>query len=199
MRETFERAKSVTGSYGLRSGSSDRQSVTFHFRSWDIPLAPRHENGDGSGPNKIVLRGALPHHYCIGSADSGCLAVRSIFLLSVHEDGHRLVYAVGRGHGFDRSGSYLQARQFLPAGIEDGAQRRAGIGAQRNRASARTAQILCAPFVLRLSDRYRRNGDLGLWGCPAQTDFLGDRVTGVAMRRRDLVVLLVGVALIAGA
>src|SRR5215472_18492392 len=37
MRATFERAKSVTGSYGFRSGSSDRQSVTFHFSSWIFP------------------------------------------------------------------------------------------------------------------------------------------------------------------
>src|SRR5262245_17388835 len=170
MRATFERAG--TGSYDFRSGSSDRQSVTFHFRSWDIPLAPRHEHGNRSSPNRIVVRGPPPHHHSIRSPHSGFLAVRSIFLLPVREDRHRLVHAVRRAHGFERSGSHLQARPFLPAGARDGAEARPRIGASRNRAWPRTAQTLFGPFVPRLFNRHRRNGDLGLWGPAAQTEVI---------------------------
>ena len=48
----------------------------------------------------------------LGLPVSGCVAVRSIFLLSVQEDGQRLVYAVRLGNGCDWSGSHLQTRQF---------------------------------------------------------------------------------------
>src|SRR5262249_33113161 len=85
------------------------------FPRLDISLAQRHENGDRSSPNRIVVRGTLPLGHSIRSPDSGCLAVRSIFLLPVREDRHRLVYAVRRDHGFGRSGSHLQAQPFLPA------------------------------------------------------------------------------------
>src|SRR5262249_46264589 len=100
------------------------------------------------------------------------LAVRSIFLLPVQEDGRRLVFPVRRAHGFGRSGGHLQARAFLPARARDGAQRRARIRGPRDRAWPPTAPILCAVFILRLSDRYRRHRDLGLRGPVDRFDFL---------------------------
>src|SRR5262245_8336153 len=72
------------------------------FLQLDIPLAQRREDGDRSSQNKIVIRGPPPNRLSIRSPDSGCLAVRRIFLLSVHENERRLVYAVRRAHGFGR-------------------------------------------------------------------------------------------------
>src|SRR5215470_16713811 len=83
---------------------------------------------------------------------------RTIFLLclliaaSVREDEHRLVFAVGFGDGFDRSGGHLQAGQFIRACTRGGAQRRPRFGIQRNRAWPRSAHTLSGPFVPRLSD-----------------------------------------------
>ena len=91
---------------------------------------------------------------------------------SYYDDRRRLVCAVGRGHGLGRGGSHLQAHPLLPAGARDGAQRRPRIGAQRNRAWPQAAHILCAPFVLRLSDRHHRHRNLGLWGPAGPTDIL---------------------------
>src|SRR5262249_4407574 len=82
------------------------------------------------------------------------------------------VCAVRLGHGFGRSGSHLQACQFLPACTREGAQRRPRIGAQRNRASPRTAQIVYGAFVSRLSYWHRGYWDLGLWGPAGPTDVL---------------------------
>ena len=75
----------------------------------------------------IVVRGALPHRCSIRAADRSCLAVRSLFLLSLSQDGRRLVCAVRLGHGLGRSGCHLQARQLLPARARDCAQRRPSV------------------------------------------------------------------------
>src|ERR1700751_3463789 len=100
--------------------------------SWDFPLTLRRENGYRSSQNKIAIRGTLPHHYSIGPLDGGGLAVRTIFLLSVEEDGHRLVYAIRLDDEFDWSGNHLQTSQFLPECPRNGAQRRPRIDTQRN-------------------------------------------------------------------
>src|SRR5258708_38756907 len=106
-----------------------------HFApSWIFPLALRRENGDRSSQNSIAICGTLPHHFSIGSSDSSCLAVHTIFLLSVREDGHRLVYAVRFGDGFDRSGGHLQAGQFLPEFTRGGPQNKTRFCTQRSRA-----------------------------------------------------------------
>src|SRR5437899_2624176 len=65
---------------------SFRQSGTFHSRKLGIPLALRREHDHRSSQNRIVIRRALPHHYCIGSAAGGWLVVRAIVLLSVQDD-----------------------------------------------------------------------------------------------------------------
>src|SRR5262249_37379939 len=110
MRATFKISRRF-----IRFFEVDRRiGKALHF-SWDIPLALRHENGDRSSQNKIVIRGPPPHHHSIRSSHSGCLAVRSIFLLPVREDRHRLVHAVRRAHGFERSGGHRPAPPFLPA------------------------------------------------------------------------------------
>src|SRR5260370_40938520 len=86
-----------------------------HFApSWIFPLALRRENGDRSSQNSIAICGTLPDHFSIGPSDSSCLAVHTIFLLSVREDGHRLVYAVRFCDGVDRSGGALPHCQVLP-------------------------------------------------------------------------------------
>jgi hypothetical protein len=131
----------------------------------------RRENGDRPTPNKLALRRAQPHHHSVWFVGGGCLAVRNIFLLCFQQGGHRLVFTVRLGNVFGRSGGHLQARPFLSERTGNGAQRRTRIGAERNRASPQPAQILCSPFVLRLSDGHRRYRGLGLRGRTAPTDF----------------------------
>jgi len=52
------------------------------------------------------------------------VVVRPIFLLSVQEDEHRLVHAVRRAHGFERSGGLATALKeglvSVPRGLELG-------------------------------------------------------------------------------
>ena len=122
-------------------------------------------------PRINSLYAAQPHHHSVWFVGGNCLAVRNIFLLCFQQDGHRLVFKVRLGNVFGRSGGHLQARPFLSERTGNGAQRRTRIGAERNRASPQPAQILCSPFVLRLSDRHRRYRGLGLRGRTAPTDF----------------------------
>ena len=131
----------------------------------------RREKRDRPTPNKLALRRAQPHHHSVWFVGGGCLAVRNIFLLCFQQGGRRLVFTVRLGNVFGRSGGHLQARPFLSERTGNGAQRRTRIGAERNRASPQPAQILCSPFVLRLSDRHRRYRGLGLRGRTAPTDF----------------------------
>src|SRR5262249_15217713 len=164
-----KRAKSVTTPHFEWIVRSAKRYISFAYGfRWRRGV----NNGDRSSANRIVVRGALPHDRSIRYPDSGRLAVCGIFLLSVQKDGVRLVLPVRRGHGFGRSGRHLQARSFLSARARDSAQRRSRIGAQRDRAWPRTAQILCAAFILRLSDRHRRHRDLGLWGPVGRSDVL---------------------------
>src|SRR5260370_38292878 len=86
------------------------------FLQLDIPLAPRRENGDGSSQNEIVIRGPPPNRLSIRPPDSGCLAVRPIFLLSVHENERRCGQPGSRCHGCERNGSCPSARPTLPPG-----------------------------------------------------------------------------------
>jgi len=86
-----------------------------HFAgSWDLLSDFEARNGDRSTQNKIAIRGTLPHRYSIEPLDGSGLAVRTIFLLSVQEDGHRLVYAIRLDDEFDWSGDNLQTSQLLP-------------------------------------------------------------------------------------
>src|SRR5215831_19351097 len=153
----------------------DLRSITFLSGSWDFPSGSEAANGDRSTRNKIAIRGALPNHYSIGPLDGGGLAVRTIFLLSVQEDGHRLVYTIRLDDEFDWSGNYLQTSQFLPGCTRDGAQRRPRIDTQRNRASPRAAHILPGAFLPRLSNRNHRYRNLGLRGPTAPTRSLNAR------------------------
>ena len=82
--------------------------------SWDLLSDSEARNGDRSTQNKIAIRGTLPHRYSIEPLDGSGLAVRTIFLLSVQEDGHRLVYAIRLDDEFDWSGDNLQTSQLLP-------------------------------------------------------------------------------------
>src|SRR6188472_1615278 len=85
-----------------------------HFAdSWDLLSDFEALNGDRSTQNKIAIRGTLPHRYSIEPLDGSGLAVRTIFLLSVQEDGHRLVYAIRLDDEFDWSGDNLQTSLFL--------------------------------------------------------------------------------------
>src|SRR5262245_8336155 len=163
MRATFERAKSVTGSYDFRSGSSDRQSVTFHFSSWIFPW----HRGVKMAIDQVRIRSLYAglhrtvFRFGLLIAAAWLFAVFSYYLsMKTNADwftrSGALMGLVGRSH--------LQARPFLPAGACDGAQGRPRISAQRNRASPRTAQTPCGPFVSRLFNRHRRYRDLRLWG-----------------------------------
>src|SRR5215831_18949702 len=82
---------------------------------------------------------------------------------------------------FTRSGAIMglvgaavtfRLAHFYQRALATALQRRSRIGAERDRAWPRTAQAPRAPLVFRLSDRHRRNGDLGLWGSAAQSDVL---------------------------
>ena len=90
------------------------RSITFCLVVGTFSLTLRRENGDRSTQNKIVIRGTLPYHYSIEPLDGSGLAVRTIFLLSVQEDGYRLVYAIRLDDEFDWSGDNLQTSQLLP-------------------------------------------------------------------------------------
>src|SRR5262249_12129703 len=82
---------------------------------------------------------------------------------------------------FARSGSVMalagaaatfRLANFYQRATREGAQRRPRIGAQRNRASPRTAEIVYGAFVSRLSHWHRGYWDLGLWGPAGPTDLL---------------------------
>src|SRR5262249_19386774 len=116
------------------------------------------------------------------------LAVRNIFVLSVQEGGHRLVFAIRRDDEFDRSGNHLQTSQFLPERTRDGAQGRPRIGTRRNRASPQAAHILPDAFVPWLSNRNHRYRNLGLRGPTASSRSLNAREKAPAVlgsRRRS--------------
>src|SRR5262249_41919364 len=124
-----KRAKSMTapGRFCVDSPISK----ALHFIRYGFRWRRGVNNGDRSSATTIVVRGALPHDRSIRYPDSSGLAVRRIFLLSVQEDGHRLVFPVRRAHGFGRSGRHLQALSFVPARARDSVQRRYCIGVQR--------------------------------------------------------------------
>src|SRR5262249_19653989 len=136
------------------------------------------DHGRRASQRAVVVRGTPSHLHSSWHRAGVFLALCSIFLLSVEEDGDRLVCAVRFGDGFDRRGSDLQARRRVSQATRDGTQGRACIAAPGDPIHPGSAPIVSDDFILRLCDRHRRHRDLGLWGPAALTGFLAARNLG---------------------